>query len=171
MALTSWNDILNKPKGVDSVEELTLTVEQLSASVLSISEDLGEVAEDVQEIVLTIEQLSASNLPYSDTQSTKEAIDEPIVKLNNYSCSSKNIEASGTLWLSFSDFNISAISGYTLVGVVGWHVTGSTFCFIRSMNTRDSSDFISLTNTNNAVQNVIVNVNCLFVKTDKIAQS
>ena len=57
MALTSWNDILNKPKAVADVEELALTVEQLSASVLSISEDVGELALDVSQLsasVLTI---------------------------------------------------------------------------------------------------------------------
>lgn len=76
MALTNWNDILNKPKGIDEVPEIALTVKQLSASVLSISEDVEEIAGDVQEIALDISQLSASNLPYSATQSTKQAIDE-----------------------------------------------------------------------------------------------
>lgn len=57
MALTNWNDILNKPKGIDEVPEIALTVEQLSASVLSISEDVGEIALDVSQLsasVLTI---------------------------------------------------------------------------------------------------------------------
>lgn len=76
MALTSWNDILNKPKAVADVEELALTVEQLSASVLSINEDLGElelsvsdlsatvlsISEDVGELALDVSQLSASVL-------------------------------------------------------------------------------------------------------------
>lgn len=55
MALTNWNDILNKPKGIEAAEELELQVQQLSASVLSISEDVGEIA-------LDISQLSASVL-------------------------------------------------------------------------------------------------------------
>lgn len=75
MALTNWNDILNKPKGIDEVPEIALTVEQLSASVLSISEDVGEIAGDVQEIALEISQLSASILPYSSEETIKEAID------------------------------------------------------------------------------------------------
>ena len=57
MALTNWNDILNKPKGIDEVPEIALTVEQLSTSVLSISEDVGEIALDVSQLsasVLTI---------------------------------------------------------------------------------------------------------------------
>ena len=79
MALTSWNDILNKPKAVADVEELALTVEQLSASVLSISEDVGElelsvsdlsasvlsISEDVGELALDVSQLSASVLSIS----------------------------------------------------------------------------------------------------------
>ena len=81
MALTNWNDILNKPKGIDEVPEIALTVEQLSASVLSISEDVGEIAEDVQEIALEVSNLSASTLPYSDTQSTKQKIDQVNDKL------------------------------------------------------------------------------------------
>ena len=89
MALTNWNDILNKPKGIDEVPEIALTVEQLSASVLSISEDVGEIAGDVQEIALEISQLSASTLPYSSTQSTKQKIDElsekAITSINKYS--------------------------------------------------------------------------------------
>ena len=77
MALTNWNDILNKPKGIDEVPEIALSVEQLSASVLSISEDVGEIAGDVQEIALEVSQLSASVLPISseDNTSTKEVID------------------------------------------------------------------------------------------------
>lgn len=62
MALTNWNDILNKPKGIDEVPE--------------IAEDVGEIAEDVQEIALEVSNLSASTLPYSSTQSTKDKIDE-----------------------------------------------------------------------------------------------
>ena len=54
MALTSWNDILNKPKGIAEVEELALTVEQLSASVLSISEDVGEIALDVSQLSASV---------------------------------------------------------------------------------------------------------------------
>lgn len=63
MALTNWNDILNKPKGIDEVPEIALTVEQLSASVLSISEDVGEIALDVS-------QLSASVLPMASNDPT-----------------------------------------------------------------------------------------------------
>ena len=76
MALTSWNDILNKPKGVDNIEEIALEVSDLSASVLSINEDIGEIqldisdlsasvlsiSEDVGEIALDVSQLSASVL-------------------------------------------------------------------------------------------------------------
>ena len=76
MALTNWNDILNKPKGIDEVPEITLTVEQLSASVLSLGEDVGEIAGDVQEIALEISQLSASNLPFTATQTIKQKIEE-----------------------------------------------------------------------------------------------
>ena len=126
--------------------------------------------QSTQELALTVSQLSASNLPYSSTQSTKEKIDEPIVKMGYYSAS-KSVTASGTAWLSFSDFNITAISGYTLVGVVGWHITGTTSCFIRSLNSEDSSDFVALTNTSNVAQNAIVNVNCLYIKTEKIVTS
>ena len=87
MAFTSWNDILNKPKGIADVEELALTVEQLSASVLSISEDVGElelsvsdlsasvlsISEDVGELALDVSQLSASVLSIaSDVDSLKE---------------------------------------------------------------------------------------------------
>lgn len=70
MALTNWNDILNKPKGIEEAAELELQVQQLSASVLSISEDVGEIALDVS-------QLSASVLPMaSDNPTTiKENID------------------------------------------------------------------------------------------------
>ena len=95
---------------------------------------------------------------------------ESFVKLQSYSAS-KSVTASGTAWLSFSDFNITAISGYTLVGVVGWHITGTTACFIRSMNTKDSSDFMALTNTSNIAQNATISVNCLYIKTDKIVTS
>lgn len=97
MALTSWNDILNKPKGVDNIEELALTVEQLSSSVLSISEDVGELAldvsdlsasvlsigGDVQELDLTVSQLSASNLPYNVSQSTKQVVDNIITQIGD----------------------------------------------------------------------------------------
>ena len=90
MALTSWNDILNKPKNIDDIDEIALEVSDLSASVLSISQDVGELAldvsdlsasvlsigGDVQELELTVSQLSASTLPYSALQSTKEKIDE-----------------------------------------------------------------------------------------------
>ena len=54
MALTNWNDILNKPNGVDEVPEIALTVEQLSASVLSISEDVGEIALDVSQLSASV---------------------------------------------------------------------------------------------------------------------
>ena len=54
MALTNWNDILNKPNGIDEVPEIALTVEQLSASVLSLGEDVGEIAGDVLEITQDI---------------------------------------------------------------------------------------------------------------------
>ena len=54
MALTNWNDILNKPKGIDEVPEIALTVEQLSASVLSLGEDVGEIALDVSELSTSI---------------------------------------------------------------------------------------------------------------------
>mgnify|MGYP006896836213 CR=1 FL=1 len=73
MALTNWNDILNKPNGIDEVPEIALTVEQLSASVLSISEDVGEIALDVSQLsasVLTIgEKLEQTypNLPITNT--------------------------------------------------------------------------------------------------------
>ena len=54
MALTNWNDILNKPKGIDEVPEIALTVEQLSASVLSISKDVGEIALDVSQLSVSV---------------------------------------------------------------------------------------------------------------------
>ena len=54
MALTNWNDILNKPNGIDEVPEIALTVEQLSASVLSISEDVGEIALDVSQLSVSV---------------------------------------------------------------------------------------------------------------------
>ena len=74
MALTSWNDILNKPKAVADVEELALTVEQLSASVLSISEDVGELALDVS-------QLSASVLSIAgDVSEIDGKLDKVITK-------------------------------------------------------------------------------------------
>ena len=66
MALTSWNDILNKPKGVDNVEELALTVEQLSASVLSISEDVGELALDVSQLSASVISITEDISEYSD---------------------------------------------------------------------------------------------------------
>ena len=80
MALTNWGDILNKPKGIDEVPEIALTVEQLSASVLSISEDVGEIAEDVQEIALEVSQLSASTLPYGPDETIKEKFDNVVIK-------------------------------------------------------------------------------------------
>lgn len=43
MALTNWNDILNKPKGIDQIEEIALEVSELSSSVLSISEDVNKL--------------------------------------------------------------------------------------------------------------------------------
>ena len=54
MALTNWNDILNKPKGIDEVPEIALTVEQLSASVLSLGEDVGEIALDVSQLSTSV---------------------------------------------------------------------------------------------------------------------
>ena len=81
MALTNWGDILNKPKGIDEVPEIALTVEQLSASVLSISEDVGEIALDVSQLsasVLSItEDLNEINetQTYSITQSFTPAYD------------------------------------------------------------------------------------------------
>ena len=36
MALTNWGDILNKPKGIDQIEEIALEVSDLSASVLTV---------------------------------------------------------------------------------------------------------------------------------------
>lgn len=86
MALTSWNDILNKPKAVADVEELALTVEQLSASVLSINEDLGEIALDVSQLsasVLSIagdvEELS-NKIIFFDYEATIETTDTGVVK-------------------------------------------------------------------------------------------
>lgn len=74
MALTNWNDILNKPKGIDEVPEIALTVEQLSASVLSISEDVGEIALDVS-------QLSASVLAIAeDVNKTDGKLEKVITK-------------------------------------------------------------------------------------------
>ena len=84
MALTNWNDILNKPNGIDEVPEIALTVEQLSTSVLSISEDVGEIAGDVQEIALEVSQLSASVLPMgsSDTTTIKDNLIQKYPNLN-----------------------------------------------------------------------------------------
>ena len=69
MALTSWNDILNKPKAVADVEELALTVEQLSASVLSISEDVGELALDVSQLSASVLSIAGEVDDLSDTGS------------------------------------------------------------------------------------------------------
>ena len=55
MALTNWNDILNKPKGIDQIEEIALEVSELSSSVLTI-------AGDVQDLELSVADLSASVL-------------------------------------------------------------------------------------------------------------
>ena len=55
MALTFWNDLLNKPEGL---EELPLKVSDLSASVLDLAEDVGEIARDVGELAEDVGELT-----------------------------------------------------------------------------------------------------------------
>lgn len=59
MALTFWNDILNKPEGL---EELPLKVSDLSASVLDLAEDIGEIAESVSGIAEELDTLDDSKV-------------------------------------------------------------------------------------------------------------
>ena len=101
MGLTKWNDILNKPKGVDNIEEIMLEISDLSASVLSISEDVGEIelsisdlsasvlsiSEDVGEIALDVSQLSATVLSISgeiaDIKTIDDAHNENFMQVND----------------------------------------------------------------------------------------
>lgn len=92
MALTNWNDILNKPNGIDEVPEIALTVEQLSASVLSLGEDVGEIALDVS-------QLSASVLTIAEDV---DKIDEKLEKVITKKVINGNVYA-----MALNDGNIS----------------------------------------------------------------
>ena len=68
MALTNWNDILNKPSGIKEAA--------------SLAEDVEELQGDVAEIALEISQLSASTLPYSSEDTIKEKIDDVALNLS-----------------------------------------------------------------------------------------
>lgn len=65
MALTFWNDLINKP---DDLEELPLKVSDLSASVLAISEDVGEIAGDLADIAEEIENINKKFVYSEDEQ-------------------------------------------------------------------------------------------------------
>lgn len=68
MALTNWNDILNKPAGIEEaaslaedvqeisedVGEIALDVSELSASVLSIAGEVEQIQEDIQEHFVSV---------------------------------------------------------------------------------------------------------------------
>lgn len=116
MALTNWNDILNKPKGIDEVPEIALTVEQLSASVLSISEDVGEMAEDVQEIAIEVSQLSASTLPYSVDQSIKQKIDE-VDEIGGKAVYIGGVDSTEVSTSSLTEITVNDISQYKLLRI------------------------------------------------------
>lgn len=100
MGLTKWSDILNKPKAIEEVDELTLKVSELSASVLSIAGDVGElelsvsdlsasvlsISEDVGEIALDVSQLSATVLSIAgdiEEIQDKLTVEDKTINLNS----------------------------------------------------------------------------------------
>ena len=104
MGLTKWNDILNKPKGIDNIEEIALDVSQLSASVLSISQDVGEIALDVS-------QLSASVL------SIAEMVEEETYTITNEQEDKINISRASVKKIGkvvYFEFSISVKAGQTV---------------------------------------------------------
>lgn len=82
MALTNWNDILNKPKGIDQVEEIALEVSALSSSVLTI-------AGDVQELELSVSDLSASVLTIGEE--VQEITEEKVLTFADYVTAEENV--------------------------------------------------------------------------------
>lgn len=62
MALTSWNDILNKPAALDQVDEIALEVSQLSSSVLSINTDIENI--ENEEVTITTENTVLDNMVF-----------------------------------------------------------------------------------------------------------
>ena len=58
MALTNWNDILNKPNGINQIEEIALDVSHLSSSVLEIKTENGHVGTNEQAENITISRNS-----------------------------------------------------------------------------------------------------------------
>ena len=136
MALTSWNEILNKPKGVDEVPEIALTVEQLSASVT--------------EIALEVSQLSASKIPFTaegfQADNTKDAIIEA-ASSSNYDYMEFSIAPGSTLINQNStvDFTSSETipAGKDIKGYIPLYA-GSVFCGITKV-VKNSSDKLVVT--------------------------
>ena len=82
MALTNWNDILNKPAAIEQVEEIALEVSQLSSSVLTI-------AGDVQELELSVADLSASVLTIGEE--VEEMTEEKVLTFSDYATPEENV--------------------------------------------------------------------------------
>ena len=112
MALTNWNDILNKPSGIEEAA--------------SLAEDVEELQGDVAEIALEISQLSASTLPYSLTKSTKQAIDG--LKLYEKEITGTTSESGAILIMTNDDTGIN-YNKYSVVNIECTEV--NIFAFMR----------------------------------------
>ena len=137
MAFTSWNDILNKPKGVDDIEEIALAVEDLSASVLSISEDVGELALDVSQLSASVLSIAGEVEEIDNTVNNIEK--EYYLTGNMYALALNNgkiqigIQRNGT-----NDFNTGTASKLT-------NISGSIYGDIGATSTSLTIDTISVT--------------------------
>ena len=134
MALTNWNDILNKPKGIDQIEEIALEVSELSSSVLTI-------AGDVQELELSVADLSASVLEVKGDVTeikTKHILygDMLAIALNNGT-------AHTNISIPEGDYNVVTLSKSTNVSGVVYGDKGYAACNF-TINAAISQGTISL---------------------------
>lgn len=141
---------LDKVKG--DVHELEVDVANLSASVLSI-------AGDVQEIALEVSQLSASTLPYSSTQSTKEAIDEILC----YKDFSLTFDSDGTKKYDNDSSIINVVGDYNKI--IRAEVVNAQAGYVILMTTWGTGRYFRLKSSDNLsiVPNVTVNVRVYWI--------